>query len=110
MSYAKIGFGIALVLFSSLYAWLHWRLPVYNERQVTYMIERHIPIGTDQEHVTTFLNTLKKYDVYYEIGETTIAVYFPETMFCLRGWQCVEVTFKFKDDKMTNYIVKRVSI
>jgi hypothetical protein len=110
VGYVKVGFVIALVVFVSTYAWLHMRFPVYNERQVTNTIERNIPIGTSRVQIVKFLNTLKKQDVYYEVSNTEVGAYFPETMLYFRGWRCVAAYFRFKNGKMAGYEVRRVSI
>src|SRR4028119_2448125 len=110
VGYAKVGFGVALILIVSTYAWLHLRFPVYSERQVTNTIEQNIPVGTSQVQVVKFLNTLKKQDVYFEAGKSGVGAYFPETMFYMRGWRCVAASFTFKNGKMSSYEVKRVSI
>ena len=112
VSYAKVVFVVVLVLFVSVYAWLHLRFPVYNEGQVTNAIQRNIPVGTSQVQVIKFLSTLKKQDVYYEGTNTStdVAVYFPETMLVMRGWRCVLAQLTFKNGKLIGYVVKRVSI
>jgi hypothetical protein len=108
--YTKIGIGITLLLFACVYIWLYLCFPVYDERQVKQTIERNIPIGTSQKKVIVFLNTLKTNDVYYEADDFRIAAYFPETIFYMRGWRCIEVTFRFESGKVKSYTMKRVSI
>ena len=110
MKIAKIVFGLVFSLLALALTWSCWRFPVYNERQVENTIERNIPTGTSQPQVVKFLNTLKKQDVYYEASSGGAVAYFPETMFSMRGWRCVAVAFTFKNGKMSDYEIKRVSI
>ena len=108
--YVKISSAVALVLVICTYAYLRLHFPVYSERGVTNTIESNIPTGTSQVQVVKFLNTLKKQGVYYEVGKGEVAAYFPETMFYMRGWRCVAAFLTFKNGKLSNYEVKRVSI
>lgn len=107
---AKLSFGLVLSLAIVVSVFLHWRYPVYNEQQVRIAIERNIPIGTSQRQVIQFLDTLKPQDVYYEADDSGAAAYFPETMFYFRGWRCVAAEFNFKNGKLIDYQIRRVSI
>jgi hypothetical protein len=110
MKTAKVGFGVVLAVFMLVAAGLYSRFPVYNERKVTNIIERNIPAGTSQTQVIKFLNTLKSNDVVYEKGGGRVAAYFPDTIISMRGWSYVAVYFTFKNGKMSDYKMKRVSI